>query len=172
MGQHHRLILLHGLEGSSQGFKATFLRQRFPHILTPDFRGPLEQRMEQLQPIIADTTDWVMIGSSLGGLMATLFAAKHPHQVYKLILLAPALVSRYFHGTLPDTVPVHTIIYHGTRDTVIPIKPVRTHAERIFAPLTFHTVDDDHMLHATFQAIEWETLVQEPSHSPHHNHTH
>jgi len=37
-----RLIFIHGLEGSSQGVKATLLRGLFPGILTPDFRGSLE----------------------------------------------------------------------------------------------------------------------------------
>ena len=41
-----RLIFIHGLEGTSLGDKAQLLRSIFPGILTPDFTGALEARLE------------------------------------------------------------------------------------------------------------------------------
>lgn len=154
-----QLILLHGKEGSSQGFKANYLRQIFPDIITPDFNGSLENRLEQLAPIVGDQSGWTIIGSSMGGLMATLFTCEHPHQVDKLILLAPALVWSEFAGHIPSAVEVPTVIYHGQWDTVIPLKPVKALAAKVFTNLTFHTVDDDHMLQATMPKIDWQSLV-------------
>jgi pimeloyl-ACP methyl ester carboxylesterase len=156
------LIFLHGLMGSSQGFKATLLRDLYPHILIPDFRGSLEERMAQLTPILADEPEWVIIGSSMGGLMGALFTCQHPERVGKLILLAPALTWPDFFENPPAPVSVPTVVYHGRRDTVVPVEPVRDLAARIFTDLTFYVVDDDHGLHRAVQAIDWSSLLQFP----------
>jgi pimeloyl-ACP methyl ester carboxylesterase len=156
------LIFLHGLMGSSQGFKATLLRGLFPHILIPDFRGSLAERMAQLAPILADGPEWIIIGSSMGGLMGTLFTCQHPGQVSKLILLAPALTWPDFVENPPSPVSVPTVVYHGRRDTVVPIEPVRELAARVFANLAFCDVDDDHSLHKAVQVIDWSSLLQFP----------
>ncbi len=155
----NRLIFLHGRESSGQGFKAIMLRGLFPPILTPDFRGPLEKRMAQLASVLADRSGWIIIGSSMGGLMGALFTCQHPEQVDKLILLAPALVWPAFADSPPSPVSVPTIVYHGRGDTIIPLEPVRALSERVFANLTFHAVDDDHRLRKTVQAIDWLSLV-------------
>ena len=42
------IIFIHGLESSGQGYKGRFFRKIFPNILTPDFKGELNERMEQL----------------------------------------------------------------------------------------------------------------------------
>ena len=53
-----RLIFIHGLEGTSQGEKARLLRSIFPAILTPDFTGSLEARLESLRSILGDENGW------------------------------------------------------------------------------------------------------------------
>ncbi len=159
MNTNAALIFIHGQEGSSQGFKATMLRGLFPHILTPDFRGPLEDRMDKLVPILADQSGWVIVGSSFGGLMGTLFTCQHPERVKKLILLAPALTWPDFSDHPPAPVSVPTVVYHGRGDTVVPLEPVRALCERTFTHLTFHAVDDDHRLRETVQAIDWPALL-------------
>ena len=135
------------------------LRDLFPRILVPDFRGPLEERMAQLAPILADQSDWTIIGSSMGGLMAALFTCQHPEQVKTLILLAPALILPDFADHPPAPVSVTTVDYHGHGDTVVPLEPVRALCEQVFANLTFHAVDDDHRLRETVQAIDWSSLI-------------
>ena len=156
-----RLIFLHGLEGTSQGAKAILLRSLFPAILTPDFRGTLDERMAQLYDIIGETDGWTIIGSSFGGLMGALFTGRHPQQVQKLILLAPALVWPDFANAPPGPVSVPTIVYHGARDELIDLQAVRGLAERVFINLTFHVVDDDHGLYQTAHEIDWRALVGE-----------
>jgi pimeloyl-ACP methyl ester carboxylesterase len=154
-----RLILIHGLEGSSQGDKATLLRSIFPQMMTPDFRGPVEERMELLYSLLGKDTGWTIIGSSLGGLMAALFTTQHPDQVRKQILLAPALFLPEFASDLPEPVDVPTVIYHGTRDEIVPIEQTRILAKRSFTNLTINEVDDDHRLFNTVHAIDWKNLL-------------
>jgi len=151
-----RILFIHGLMGSSKGVKATLLRGLYPGMLTPDFSGSLDERMAQLETLLAGKKDWQIIGSSLGGLMAALFATSQPERVAKLILLAPALVWPDFARTLPDPVPVPTTIYHGTRDDLIPLALVQPLAEKVFSNLTFHVVDDDHGLYKTAHDINWK----------------
>jgi pimeloyl-ACP methyl ester carboxylesterase len=154
-----QLIFIHGQESSSQGFKANLLRSLFPSITIPDFEGTLEKRMAQLAPILGDRLGWIIIGSSMGGLMAAIFTCQHPERVKKLILLAPALTWPGFADSFLRPVSVPTVVYHGTRDTVVPLEPVRALVERAFTNLTFHAVDDDHRLRETVQAVDWPTLV-------------
>lgn len=154
------LIFLHGLDSSSQSYKARMLRRLFPGaILTPDFRGALEERMTQLAPILATAPTWVIIGSSFGGLMAALWTCQHPTQVERLVLLAPALNRPAFAANPPAPVAVPTVIYHGVHDTVVPLAPVKALAEQVFLNLTFHVVDDDHKLTATVDKLDWTALL-------------
>jgi pimeloyl-ACP methyl ester carboxylesterase len=153
------VIFLHGLVSSGRGFKGTLFRRLLPNILAPDFTGPLEERMAQLSPILGDQTNWTIIGSSFGGLMATLFTRQNPERVRKLILLAPALA--YSEFTLdphpPLTVP--TVVFHGMHDTVIPLEPLREICEQVFENFEFNIVDDDHRLQQTVQSLDWPNLV-------------
>ncbi|MDO9302873.1 MAG: alpha/beta fold hydrolase, partial [Anaerolineales bacterium] len=91
-----RIIYLHGLESTSQSGKARQFAEKFPGMVTPDFTGSFEERMTQLKPILGRKKNWIIIGSSFGGLMGTVFTSEHPNQVRKLILLAPALLRDHF----------------------------------------------------------------------------
>jgi len=155
-----RLIYLHGLESDSNSGKARQFREWFPGMLTPDFKGSFEERMTQLEPILAAKEDWTIIGSSFGGLMGTVYTCGHPTQIRKLILLAPALLRDPFGSFLDlDPVSVPTIIIHGTLDTVVPPGPVREIAQSLFTNLTYHIVEDDHRLHKTAQEMDWKTIL-------------
>jgi pimeloyl-ACP methyl ester carboxylesterase len=160
MKAKQNLIFIHGLMGSSQGYKATLLRSKFPGILTPDFRGALDERMQSLNEILAEGAGWTMVGSSFGGLMAAMFACQQPQQVKKLVLLAPALVWPEFAAQPPSPVDVPVTVFHGSYDEVIPLEEVRPLAEQVFLNLTFHVVDDDHGLHKTVNAIDWHRLLE------------
>ncbi len=154
------LIFIHGSSGSkSRTYKAVLLRGLFPDMLTPDFDGDLSERMAQLEGILRNQTGWTIIGSSLGGLMAVLFAAQHPGQVRKLVLLAPALTLPEFSGNLPLSISVPTIIVQGTRDDLIPLESARGLAEKVFANLTYLVVDDDHRLHKTAEELDWKVIL-------------
>ena len=155
-----KIIYLHGLESSSQSGKARQFAEIFPGMITPDFTGSFEERMAQLKPILGRKKNWIIIGSSFGGLMGTVFTSKHPTQVRKLILLAPALLRDPFGSYLNlETVSVPTVIIHGTEDDVVPLEPVRQLAEKLFANLTYHVVKDGHRLHKAFEELNWEEIL-------------
>ena len=155
-----RLIYLHGLESTSQSGKAREFAKLFPGMLTPDFTGSLDKRMAQLLPILGEQEDWTIIGSSFGGLMGALFTIEHPHQVRKLVLLAPALflppLGDMYQG---DPVGVTTILIHGDLDDVVPKQPVRIIAEKLFTNLNFIDVNDNHRLHKSMRVLDWISIL-------------
>lgn len=154
------MIFLHGLESSSQAYKAGVIRNSFPELIVPDFGGPLEERMKALYPIMGDKKEWTIIGSSFGGLMGAIFTCEHPDRVRKQVLLAPALMLPEFASYLDrEPVPVPTTIIHGEQDTVVPLEKVRQIAEKIFGSLTYEIVDDDHRLHIATDMLNWKTLL-------------
>jgi pimeloyl-ACP methyl ester carboxylesterase len=154
------MIFLHGLDSSSQTYKASVIRQSFPGLIVPDFAGPLEKRMEALYPILGDKRDWTIIGSSYGGLMAAIFTCEHADQVRKQVLLAPALMLPEFASFLSrGPVSVPTTIIHGTQDTVVPLEEVREIAWKVFSNLTYHIVDDDHRLHKATDTLDWKAIL-------------
>lgn len=172
-----RLIYLHGSESDSNSGKARQFREWFPGMLTPDFKGKFEERMEQLYSILGNENNRTIIGSSYGGLMGTIFTRDHPDQVRKLILLAPALL-RDLSGAFLDpmignelaysrkslsgskTVLVPTTIIHGTADDIVPLEPVRRIAKELFTNLQYVIVDDNHRLHKTVHELDWKSILK------------
>ena len=155
-----RLIYLHGSESNSNSGKARLFREWFPGMLTPDFTGTFDERMAQLHTILADKTDWTLIGSSYGGLMGTVFTLDNATQVRKLILLAPALTLDPLASlSNPQPVSVPTILIHGTLDSVVPLEPVRAIAQKLFTNLTVHIVEDDHRLQRSVNELDWNVIL-------------
>lgn len=152
-------IFIHGLDSSNQGTKSVFFRERYPDMMIPNFTGDLPERMAALEDVLSDSSGIRFVGSSFGGLMASIFAMQHELRVDRMILLAPAInrISEAPYVKRKISIPVH--IYHGTHDEVIPPKEVEREAKDLFQHLTFHIVDDDHFLHRTFRAIDWDGLL-------------
>ncbi len=156
--QTAKILFLHGLESSSQGTKARFFADNFPQVVSPDFSGDLEERLQQLEEICSTENDLNLIGSSFGGLMAARFALKYPERIARLTLLAPAL--NYGNYCAPKVMlPIPTIIIMGKNDTVTPADKVIPLAEKTFSNLKVQIEDDDHMLHNSFKQIDWEKLL-------------
>lgn len=154
-----RILFIHGSDSSGNTYKAQVLRRHFPELHSPDFVGPLAVRIAQMESIIKDQTGWTVIGSSLGGLMAAFFAVRHPDQVRKLVLLAPALNLSEFSRHLPKPVDIPTILVIGKNDDVIPIRRVEELAKQTFLNLEYLSVDDDHRLHHTADNLDWRSLL-------------
>jgi len=152
-------VFLHGLDSSSKGTKGVWFRQHFPGMLLPDFRGSLGERMTVLRRLLLNRQDLVLVGSSFGGLMATIFAAERPDKLRRVILLAPALNFPDWEIDLQGQVSVPAHLYIGSRDTVCPPSKVLPVAREIFSELWVHVPDDDHLLHATFEIIDWSDLL-------------
>jgi len=152
-------IFVHGLEGSSQGNKAQFFRKRYPDMIIEDYTGGIEERIEKLYRVLAGKKNIILIGSSYGGLMAAMYACDNEPAIRKLVLLAPALDLEAFEPYLNRRISVPVVLYHGSRDDVVPPGPVREIASGIFTDLTCHTVEDDHPLGETFPSFDWDGLL-------------
>ncbi len=152
-------MFIHGLESNNQGTKAVYFRKNFPGMLTPNFPGSLDERMTKLRALLSEKSDILLVGSSFGGLMASIFAVENEPRVKRLVLLAPAINLMEFTPYRERKLqrPVH--LYHGRQDEVIPLEGVQSVARQVFSDLSFHTVDDDHYLHKTFEKIEWDALL-------------
>jgi pimeloyl-ACP methyl ester carboxylesterase len=108
-----RVFYLHGFTSSAQSGKADYFRQKLdsfgiplvaPDFNEPDFRSLTMTRMlERLSDDLAATAgSAAVIGSSLGGTLAILAAARWPDRIDRLVLLAPAVMfARPGHHLLP-----------------------------------------------------------------------
>lgn len=152
-------IFIHGLESSNKGTKSVFFKQKFPDMIIPHFTGDLQERMAMLNEILEEQSGIKLVGSSFGGLMATIFAMENEPRVDKMILLAPAINLMESTHYLEKKISIPARIYHGKNDEVIPLQDVESVAKRAFLNLSFHSVDDDHFLHRTFKNIDWDRLL-------------
>ena len=154
-------IFLHGLESSSKGAKSSFLRTLFPDMLIPDFKGSLSERMVFLEVILAGMEDIIMVGSSFGGLMATIYAMERQESLDRLVLLAPALNFPEFSQYKVKSIKVPTRVIIGSVDNVTPVQEVLPLARKIFVDLNYDEVDDGHMLAKTFRNFDWQMMLAE-----------
>ena len=162
------IIFIHGLESSGKGFKGTYLKGLFPDILTPNFikfkrnislDTLLKKRMGQLNLILKKRTSWIIIGSSFGGLMATLYALRNPEKTERLILFAPFLATPMLQIDDTSSINILTIIFHGKHDEIAQYNASRKQAYQIFANLEFNTTEDHHDLNKTITTLNWNKLI-------------
>jgi pimeloyl-ACP methyl ester carboxylesterase len=109
-----RVFYLHGFASSPKSTKVAYFTERLREhgidVRTPDFNEPdftaltLTRMLDQLGGELAglDGEPATLIGSSLGGVLAILAAARFPAQVDRLVLLAPAVMfAKPGHHLLP-----------------------------------------------------------------------
>jgi pimeloyl-ACP methyl ester carboxylesterase len=94
-----RLVYLHGFASSPHSSKAQFFRKRFSekglHLDIPDLDGgdftglTVTGQLKVIDAAVAGRPT-ILFGSSLGGYLAALYAARHSN-IEKLVLLAPAI---------------------------------------------------------------------------------
>ncbi len=150
------LFFLHGLESSPKGTKAQLIKKKYPGCTIPSLTPDIKERREVLRELVTESS-WI-IGSSLGGLSALIFAMQKPEFVQAMILLAPAVgffdtgffneeemkivESTFIPGDIPTT------IIAGLNDEVIPMFSIEKLIQR--SPnkknIDFIKVDDDHSL--------------------------
>jgi len=156
------LCFFHGLDSSPRGTKAGLLRKTYPECWIPELPPDICRRVEIVSEGIKQPT--VIIGSSLGGLTAILYAMQHPDMVNGMVLMAPAVGSTdpsilADHKTLTESlyIPkgIPTVIVAGLRDELIPISDIRKMADR--SPdrksIQIYEVEDDHMLHGSLELM-------------------
>src|SRR5271169_4437624 len=94
-----RFVYLHGFASSPSSRKARFFAERFrelgigleiPDLAQGNFRNLTLTAQLNLIAQVSRDEPVSLIGSSMGGYLAALYAARHPGNVEKLVLLAPA----------------------------------------------------------------------------------
>lgn len=153
------LFFLHGLDSSSLGFKARWFRERFPHMHIHDYTGDLLSRLQQLEKHCIGRDNLILVGSSYGGLMAACHARRYPGQCRALVLLAPALNFETYQPP-PHKLAMPVTLLVGEQDTVCPPELILPLARQSFSRLDIKLVPDDHMLHHSFQKLDWARLLQ------------
>ncbi|MEQ1884458.1 MAG: YqiA/YcfP family alpha/beta fold hydrolase [Bryobacteraceae bacterium] len=95
-----RIVYLHGFASSPQSSKAQFFLNKFiergnpfdiPELDEGDFEKLTVSGMLAVTGKAVGSEKVVLMGSSLGGFVAGLFADRHPELVERVVLLAPAL---------------------------------------------------------------------------------
>jgi uncharacterized protein len=136
------LVYLHGFASGPGSTKAQFFRTRLAERgvplaipdLAPDFTHLTVTGMLGIVDAIADEPA-VLLGSSLGGYLATLFAARCPDRVRALVLFAPAFgfVQRW-----EERVGAEAMARWRARGTA----PVYHYGRREDVPLHVNLLDD------------------------------
>jgi hypothetical protein len=106
-----RHAYLHGFASSSQSTKGQALRRHYAargdvELHTPDLNHPsfaeltysgmlaafdaFDARLDEIEQVEPGSTCWRLIGSSMGGWVASRWAQMHPSRVDRLLLLCPA----------------------------------------------------------------------------------
>ena len=144
-----RLCFLHGLDSSPQGTKARLLKSYEPACLIPELPADIHARVKFLEDLLLEPV--LLIGSSLGGLTALLYAMRSPGMVRGMVLCAPAVGTRdvklfteeeeefISRVHVPRGIPA--FVMAGLKDEVIPLEAIRKMVKR--SPGR----DDDHDLH-------------------------
>jgi len=150
------VFYLHGFASSPGSTKVGYFRQRFREhgieIRCPDFNEPdfatltLTRMLDQLGAALARAAaPATLIGSSLGGTVAVLAAAKYRARVDRLVLLAPAVMfAKPGHHLLPPE-----RVDEWRRRGALPFFHYAYDAER---PLNF-TFYEDSLRHDAFGAV-------------------
>lgn len=93
-----RIVYLHGFASGPGSKKARFFQERFaaagifieiPDLADGDFEHLTITRQLQVIERLCNEEQVALIGSSMGGYLAAVYAARHP-EVEKLVLMAPA----------------------------------------------------------------------------------
>lgn len=94
------ILYLHGFASGPQSNKARFMATRFsqigatvhcPDLAEGDFRNlTLTGQLKLIDRLAQELEPAMIIGSSLGGYLASIYATLHPERAPRLVLMAPA----------------------------------------------------------------------------------
>ncbi len=158
------VFYLHGFASSPRSTKVGYFSDRLAEhgirVRCPDFNQPdfstltLTRMLEQFATELAslDGEPAVLIGSSLGGTLAILAAARFPSQIDRLVLLAPAVMfAKPGHHLLPPD----RIDEWRSRGAL----PFFHHAENAERDLSFNFYEDSLQYDAFYAAVAQPALI-------------
>jgi pimeloyl-ACP methyl ester carboxylesterase len=138
-----RVLYLHGFASAPTSRKATFfgwelaknnVKLEIPDLAGGDFRGLTISKQLRVIERAANGESIVLIGSSLGGYLAALYAQHHP-EVAALVLLAPAF--NFFKQWTEELGPVQMEQWRQAGEA-----PVYHYGEQKTMPLAFDFIED------------------------------
>jgi len=148
------LTFLHGMESSPLGTKSQFIKKHYPDCLIPELPPDIHLRISIIKKLFKQPVR--IVGSSLGGLSALLFAMSDPALVESMILISPAV--GFFDHTvfndndktlikqtyIPEKIPCTVMI--AKQDDIIPQADIEAMIKRSPDPSQIKTVyrNDDH----------------------------
>lgn len=136
------LYFFHGLESGPHGSKYRRLSESYC-VFSPDFRDmDIWERLKKTELETQRMQNLIIVGSSYGGLLASLLYSRHPERIRGLVLMAPALYQEA--ATQVEQMPADAVVIHARKDEVVPIAPVREQCARHGIKIT--EVDDNHRL--------------------------
>ncbi len=160
------LIYLHGFGSSPNSSKARFFREKFeergisitiPVLDCGDFERLTFTRQLEVLSRAASGRPVTLMGSSMGGYLAALYAARHP-EVVRLVLLAPAFAfARRWPEVLGDPAMQHwretgrrTVFHYGegrdrslSYDLIADASTYEDYPEVLQPTLILHGTQDD-----------------------------
>lgn len=139
------ILFFHGKESGPFGGKYRALSEEWV-VDSPDFQDmDIWERLEFIEDYTFGMENLVVVGSSYGGLLATMLFARHPERFRGYVLAAPALYEAHEDAMeVIDKVPDLARVIHGTHDDIVPIESVRSFCERFGVDMV--EVEDGHRL--------------------------
>jgi pimeloyl-ACP methyl ester carboxylesterase len=144
-----QIYFFHGLESGPRGNKFLRIKGEYPEAKTIDFQGlndPNDRMMRALMEI-HDDEEIVIVGSSMGGLVAYMLEQSGLRKVRGMVLCAPALLRAK--EILPVGCP--TVVIHGTEDEILDFGETKILSDKIGAD--FIEVRDNHRLEVSIDQI-------------------
>jgi len=146
----------HGQESGPRGSKiksmAATVQKLGCDVVSVDYRG-IAQPTDRVTKLIAECANvdgpLVLVGSSMGGHVATAAAARVG--AVGLFVLAPAYYMPGYESLTPPAPDMPIAIIHGWNDDVVPVENSIRFASECNASL--HILDGDHRLTASIGAI-------------------
>ena len=137
-----KILFLHGLESGPHGSKYQALKKVFGEVLAPDCSGVKDEKERLIiiqREINCEGGPFLVVGSSMGGLMALLLQKENQQEVAGLVLCAPAIHRPAAANLDLNNLPP-TLVIHGIHDNVVPLGASTPFGDRLIK------VEDDHRL--------------------------
>lgn len=141
------IFFFHGKESGPHGSKYRALVEAFGegNVTAPSFEGmELAERLATAIKATEGAKNAILVGSSMGGLVAAMLYDFHPERFYGYVLLAPAVHWKEAEYIYRSPWASHGFVLLAEQDNLIPPAEIEKFCVR--HGLRLHRVDDGHRL--------------------------